>query len=977
MRWIARVAAAVLLLSLGAPAPAAADAGDFIGKTIASVRVELEGRDVADMDVRAIIATAPGEALSMLAVRETVTRLFALGRYEDIRVHADLGANGLSLVYDLVPVHPVDKFEFTGVTGGAGVDTGRLKRDLIDRYGASPPVGRAPELVRVIEDDLRAEGYLRPSVTPHSVLRHAPDRATLVFDLQPGDRTRIADIEIAGDPGLTRTQLLDLLDVGPGDAYRPDALASMVSRYVDNRRARGYLEARLTTSSKFDDDDRAAHLTIAADQGPHVRVVFRGDPLPADRRADLVPIEREGSADEDLLEDSTNRIEEYLHAQGYREARAPHTREQQGQELTLAFDVAKGPLYRVSRLEISGNATMPALAFADAVRLKEGLPFSEARLDADAAAVEAFYRRQGYAGVRVLADAEPAAHDAAAAEVPIVARIEIEENVRTMIQNVSIRAGGVDVPEDLLGTLGSQPGRPFFATQVAMDRDAIQQRFANLGYQNATVTSDPGLSADRTGANVTFTIVAGPRLIVDHVLIVGNVRTKAQTIERELQFKPGDPLGLAAVNETQRRLSALGLFRRVEITAIGQGESARDVLVRVDEAPVTTISYGGGVEANQRQVSESGGGAQARLEFAPRAFFEIGRRNLFGKNRSVNLFSRLSLRPKDAPIFSQQQQLEGTSGGFGFAEYRVLGTFREPRVFGTQADAFVTGTIEQQARSSFDFARRSIDVEAGRRLSRSLSVSSTYQIQRVRLFNEIITGTAEQLLIDRAFPQVRLSSFSSSIINSTRNDPLDPTDGSYLSVNGQVAARAIGSEIGFVKSYARAQWFRTIPGGHGTVLATNATLGLARALPRQVVQEDGTSQTVTEIPASERFFAGGDTTVRGFALDQLGVSDTSDHNTIDPNGFPIGGNGLVVLNAELRAPYHSLEFVTFFDTGNVFARPSDINLTELRSSVGFGFRYKSPVGPIRIDLGFKTHRHTIAGREESLTAIHISLGQAF
>jgi len=130
---------------------------------------------------------------------------------------------------------------------------------------------------------------------------------------------------------------------------------------------------------------------------------------------------------------------------------------------------------------------------------------------------------------------------------------------------------------------------------------------------------------------------------------------------------------------------------------------------------------------------------------------------------------------------------------------------------------------------------------------------------------------------------------------------------------------------------------------------------------------------IEELPQSERFFAGGDTTVRGFALDTLGTPAT-----IDKNGFPIGGNGVVLFNAELRVPVgRGVGFVGFLDTGNVFAQVSDIYLGDLRSSAGFGVRYKSPVGPIRIDLGFKLRREVVAGQLERLTALHISFGEAF
>ena len=138
-----------------------------------------------------------------------------------------------------------------------------------------------------------------------------------------------------------------------------------------------------------------------------------------------------------------------------------------------------------------------------------------------------------------------------------------------------------------------------------------------------------------------------------------------------------------------------------------------------------------------------------------------------------------------------------------------------------------------------------------------------------------------------------------------------------------------------------------------------------------------TSTPSNRFPEPERFVAGGDTTVRGFALDQLGVRHAPPdplRDTIDINGLPIGGNGLVLFNAEVRVPvYRGLGVVGFVDTGNVFARVGDIDLGQLRSAVGGGIRYKSPVGPIRFDLGFKIHRQP----GEGLTAWFISFGQAF
>src|SRR5262249_5921156 len=158
-------------------------------------------------------------------------------------------------------------------------------------------------------------------------------------------------------------------------------------------------------------------------------------------------------------------------------------------------------------------------------------------------------------------------------------------------------------------------------------------------YQNATVDAATKLSADNTQVDVAYTIREGPRVFVDHILIVGNVRTSQKTVMRALQIGPGDPLGQSAVNDAQQRLAALGLFRRARIAELRHGDQTkRDLLVTVEEAPATSIGYGAGGEVRARVVrrAEDGGIAAEKIEFAPRASFQIVRRNLWGKNRSVD-----------------------------------------------------------------------------------------------------------------------------------------------------------------------------------------------------------------------------------------------------------------------------------------------------------------------------------------------------
>ena len=134
----------------------------------------------------------------MVQVRETVAHLFSLGRFEGVSVDAALEEGRVALRYDLVPIHPVSRIRFAGPLGVPGIDEGALRRAVFDRYGASPPLSRVADMTRILADALRERGYLHASIAPHAEVEHDPERATLVFTIDPGARTHIGTVEVAG-----------------------------------------------------------------------------------------------------------------------------------------------------------------------------------------------------------------------------------------------------------------------------------------------------------------------------------------------------------------------------------------------------------------------------------------------------------------------------------------------------------------------------------------------------------------------------------------------------------------------------------------------------------------------------------------------------------------------------------------------------------------------------------------------------------
>jgi len=947
----------------------------YSGRQVTAVRVAIDGTPTTEAALIDLIETRPGQNLTLAAVRESIAHLYSLARFQDVQVEAIDGAGGaIELRYNLVAIRAVDKVDFRG---SLGLSEGLLRDTVAERFGRTPQPGRAQEVTRELERLYQDRGYFRASIRPGSAELHDPERTILTFDIDAGPQARVGEIAVVGNARASREDLLGRLDVAPGRVYQREQLNARLTDYANRLKKRGYLQAEASQTARLSEDGRVADLTIDVQSGPTVTVKFEGDPLPPDRRNELVPFEREGSVDEDLREDAVQRIRDYLHQQGYWKAEVPIPREQRSDDsLTIVFTVKKGPSYRVAAegVQVTGNSGISLEEIKPLLVLRPGDLYNASHLDAIAGALERLYRTRGFRWVDIKSSELDAGSDGGSARVrPVIA---IVEGPRAVLGEIAVTGPKALSDTEIRRVMQLQTGQPYYEPSITTARDAIQLEYLNLGYSTVQVSIAPALSEDRTRVDLRFDVVEGPQTLVDHVIIVGNTRTSDDIIRREVLLRPGAPLGLTDLLESRRRLSGLGLFRRIDVRQLEHGQaSRRDVLVTVEEAPATAIGYGGGLEASSvLRAGLDGGGAEERLEFAPRGFFDIGRRNLGGKNRSISLFTRVAVRPRDEP---DNPTLDGR--GFGLSEYRVVGTYREPSALFWNADLLLTAAAEQGVRSSFNFRRRGVGAELTRRVSRAIRVSGRYSFSTTRTFDERLSDQ-EQATIDRLFPQVRLSAFSGAVSRDTRNDVVEPTGGTLVSGEASVAVRFLGGEVGFVKTYLQGSWFKRLPGERGIVFATRATVGLADGLPREAQPTDdegrpidGPPIVIEDLPASERFFAGGDTTIRGFAVDSVGTPET-----ITPRGFPRGGNGLLILNAELRIPvWKDFGAALFTDGGNVFERVTDFDPAELRGSVGFGVRYRSPIGPVRVDLGFKMDRRLIAGELEKRTALHFSIGQAF
>jgi len=600
LRLLALALLAVSARPAAAQSPAAPASADL--PIVDEVRAEREGRPVTDIAITGLIETVTGRPLSMPQVRETIAHLLNLNLFDDVQVLQEAsGRGGVRLLYRLVPAHPVDRIEFGGVLG---LPEGVLRRAVTDQFGDSPRAAQMANVAAALRTLYRDRGYPTATVSARLVERHDPDRATLAIDIQAGARPPIVDVRLTQLDADEQGLLDDRPALRTGAPYDKATVDRELERWTDRMHGGLVDEARTSYGVLFPPD--GAVLSVSVTRGPRITVAFAGDSLPSAERDRLVPIRAEASADEDLLEDSARAIEVFLKGRGYREARVTYARAPGKGEVVITFDIRRGPRFAVGAVEVTGAPSMTPAEVREFLAFREGEPFTENAIGRGVSALRNAYLARGFALAKVEPSETVVAPDAPGGDNGRVdVAVRVAEGPRTMVRTMAIQGAGAVAEGTVRAVVQLAPGRPFSERELAADRDRIDLEYRNRGYSQVAVRSEVTRLENDAQADVRYLIDEGPQVLVDRVVIVGNTRTKPETIERELLLKPGQPLGYSDLLESRTRLVALGLFRRVTLDELPHaGEPRHDVFVRVEEAPATVI--GGGGRAHRRR--RPGGG---------------------------------------------------------------------------------------------------------------------------------------------------------------------------------------------------------------------------------------------------------------------------------------------------------------------------------------------------------------------------------
>jgi outer membrane protein assembly factor BamA len=970
-----------------------------IAANVAAVRIVTQDGKVLS-DAPKDLAVQPGKPLDSNQIAESIRKLYRTGDYSDVKVTV------------------------TNVDGGARVDfvvTEQLFFNQVKIEGLVPPPSEASAaaamqltlgqpyrqdavdegLARLI-DTLHEEGLYAAEVKvvkmPHPDL-HAMD---IIVHVTPGPRARVKEVQLKNGTEYRDAELLSRLKIKPGRELTSARIARGTERIRKFLVKKGHLNARASVRrGPYDRAKNLIPLELEVTEGPRVEIAVTGVKISSGQLKKLVPVYQEGSVDVDLLEEGKRNIRERLERQGYFDAEVEYataTKEakqsggRKGTEEVITYTVERGSRHKLVGIEIEGNHYFSTDLLRSRLQIYgAGFAtrgrFSRRLVESDRDSLLNLYLSNGFLDAKVEAQT---LDNYKGSEGALLIRFVIQEGKQTRVASLSIEGNHAFKEEELLPVISSTPGQPYSDYNVATDRDNILAFYYNDGFPNARfsatatpappeATSAGGNSANgntsakegaRKSANakngstevqpgalmsLTYHIEEGPQTRVKRILVTGYNHTRPGVIRREIRVEQNAPLREGEVVDSQRRLYNLGVFNRVTIEPQNPNgtDTNKDVMVLVEEAKRYTIAYGGGFEVQRLASTTNPTGSE--LQAAVRGILEISKLNVTGRGDSLSL------------------KLRGST-----IEDRALLTYSDPNTFANPHYTFQANiyTEKSQDINTFTEARYEGSVQLTDKVTRFTTLQYHYAFRRVVVSNLNNTVAPEEIPL---FEQPTLvSEFGVTWARDARDNPADATKGNFNSADFGIADTGIGSSASFLRFLFQNSTYH--PLGRRFSFARSVRFGILEPY-RDTVSLSFPPQTtpVTLIPLPERFFAGGGTSLRGFALNQAGPRDST--------GFPVGGQALLTFNQEFRFPMRlpyigtALSGALFYDGGNVYSRLGRITfrssppkpifnpanptmcqfnctneLNYFAHTVGIGFRYSTPVGPIRIDLGFPINR---------------------
>jgi outer membrane protein insertion porin family len=496
---------------------------------------------------------------------------------------------------------------------------------------------------------------------------------------------------------------------------------------------------------------------------------------------------------------------------------------------------------------------------------------------------------------------------------PKKTRIEIDivEGQLYRFGNIDFRGDILTTKEDLFKVIKIKRNDTYSNTAIQENISDLTMKFANDGYAYVEITPETSLDPKNLLVHLTFDIEKKKRVSFEKIQIVGNTKTREKVIRRELQIAEGEIYNANGLNKSRDRLRRTGYFKEVDFsTSRGSTDEKINLDMKVEEAPTGSFSFGVGYSSLDKVT-----GAAA-----------VADRNLFGLGYSALLRFQLGKVSRD-----------------------VRFSFTDPYFLGYRYAAGFDLYNEKRDWDYYSYKITGGDIRFGKELTETIRADMTYKLEDINVYNVSNYAT---LYVKEQEGKKTTSALSLSLSTDTRDDYYAPTRGARHSFYIENAGGILGGDNYFVKAGGETSWYFPMP--LKTVLNLRGQVGALLPYGGRLA------------PIYEKFFVGGIQTVRGFKYGYAGP--------LDINNEPLGSEKMVAFNSELIFPMSreiGLRGAVFWDVGKGFDKFSDF--TPLKTGIGVGIRWFSPIGPIHIDLGF----NPIPKKGEKRMVLDFTGGTAF
>jgi outer membrane protein insertion porin family len=573
----------------------------------------------------------------------------------------------------------------------------------------------------------------------------------------------------------------------------------------------------------------------------------------------------------------------------------------------LAFEINEGPTTYVRRITFNGNRHFDDSKLREQILTKEEAwyrflsntdTYDPQRMAFDKEKLRRFYLARGYADFAI----ESAVAELSPDREYFFLTFTVNEGERYKINKIAIETTlpEFDDPAILRKDLTFEEGEWYNADEVENSVQALTDSVGTLGYAFVDIKPDIQRDREKHTIDITFRIDEGAHVFVDRIEITGNLRTLDEVIRREFRLVEGDPFNSAKLRRTRQRLNNLNFFKKVDVSPEPSPTDPEKVTlkVNVEEKSTGEVMIGAGYSSND----------------GAKIMFGIGEQNLLGRGQQLN--------------FSVSLAESGTEADISFTEPYFLN-----RDLAAGVDIFRI-TRDWQDESSYDYETTGTALRMNYAYSEHLRHAWKYTIRQDEISN--VDSDASQYIKQQEGTSI-LSQVGHKLTYDRRDNRLDPTEGYYVQVGNDVAG--LGGDARFLRNgLTGGQYFNL---ADGYVLSLLGDVGYMFGLGK-------------DIAINHRYFLGGEKSMRGFA--SAGVSPR-DRATGDALGGNWSTNETVEMGFPLGTPEElGLSGKAFMDVGTIGKNDnmdsSKVNYSSaIRLSVGTGFVWKSPMGPMNLTFG--------------------------